>query len=68
MAATALPAFDIRQLAVSGSARRLWLQASGLALEPHHIVHERDGNAQPPDRLGVRVSLLHKRNGARVTQ
>ena len=58
------PAFDIRQLAVPGVALRLRLQTSGLAFEPHQVVDELDGNAQPPGCFGVRVSLPDKRDGA----
>ncbi|MEM9049283.1 MAG: hypothetical protein AAGC92_11255, partial [Pseudomonadota bacterium] len=49
----------------AASAIALWLrfQASGLALEPHHVVDELDRNAQTPGRLPVRLSLFQKRDG-----
>lgn len=57
------PALDAGQFATSGVALRLWRERSGLTHEPHHIVDKLDRNAQPPRRLGMRVTLRHKRNG-----
>lgn len=56
------PFLEIVQFAASGIPLWLRFQASGLALEPHHIVDELDRNAQTPGRLRVRVSLFDKRD------
>ena len=58
------PLLNVRQLAVSRIALRLWLKRPGLTFEPHHVVDELDRYAQAPGRLCMRVSLFNKRDGA----
>ena len=55
------PALYTGQLAAPGIALPLRHERASLALEPHHVVHKLDRNAQPPRRLGVRAALSTSR-------